>query len=296
MKKSEHYYSDGNTTTKYTLIEPEINYQFGQSHSFDIGIAQKYGIEEAIIIKNIAYWIKKNKANDKNYHDGYYWTYNSRRAFKELFPYMNDSKIKRVLKNLEDLGILKSGEYNKISYDRTKWYTIIDESIMEITGIKQKPLVTTADPLVTMDNGLVRSDQTIPDIKPDNKTQISALDEIDNIYTAYPTKDTKDRRTNKSSKDKLKIKQLLKTHTAEYLIQTIKMYTHYMRVDRSYMKNFSTFLNNLPEYTQSDRAEFELLNRSIVPPETHEDRRDEQKSSLMDILKSKDASGDGEAV
>ena len=69
-----------------------------QMHMFNIEIANEYGIEEAIILQNISFWIDHNKANDKNFHDGHYWTYNSAKAFQKIFPYMSEYKIKRVLK------------------------------------------------------------------------------------------------------------------------------------------------------------------------------------------------------
>lgn len=93
-------------------------------HYFDIEIATKYGIEEAIILNNIYFWVEKNKANKKHFHDGYYWTYNSKKAFAELFPYMNERKIKYALDNLKKHDLIYTGNYNKIVYDRTLWYTI----------------------------------------------------------------------------------------------------------------------------------------------------------------------------
>ena len=124
------------------------------NHSFNIELATKYGIEEAIIIEHLAFWINKNVANNKNNIDGYYWTYNSSKAFKELFPYISEKKIQRVLKKLEELEIIKSGNYNKSSYDRTKWYTITDKSIRQIYTIH----------LPKLSNGLAQSVQPIPDI------------------------------------------------------------------------------------------------------------------------------------
>ena len=44
-------------------------------HCFDIEFATKYGIIESILYENIKHWVDKNKANENNYHDGYYWTF-----------------------------------------------------------------------------------------------------------------------------------------------------------------------------------------------------------------------------
>ena len=68
--------------------------------------------DKAILIHNIAHWVEVNKANNKNFHDGYFWTYNSTTAFSKLFPFWTSSKIQKLLKNLENDGYLKSGNYN----------------------------------------------------------------------------------------------------------------------------------------------------------------------------------------
>lgn len=105
------------------------------NHSFNIELAQRFGIEEAIIIEHFAFWIKKNVANKKNYFEGEYWTYNSAKALEELFPYMNFKKIQRVLTSLEKMKIFKSGNFNESKYDRTKWYCIIDSEIRAMYNI-----------------------------------------------------------------------------------------------------------------------------------------------------------------
>ena len=96
-------------------------------HSFNVEIATKYGIEESIILGEIAYNIEANIQNYKNFYDGYFWVCRSASAFNEMFPYINERKVSRVLKNLENLGVIKSGNFNLSTYDRTKWYTIIDD-------------------------------------------------------------------------------------------------------------------------------------------------------------------------
>jgi hypothetical protein len=78
-------------------------------HSFNIELASKYGVEEAVVIQNLFFWINKNVANDKNFYDGRYWTYNSAKAFAKLFPYLNESKLFRILKSLQDDDIIIKG-------------------------------------------------------------------------------------------------------------------------------------------------------------------------------------------
>jgi DNA-binding PadR family transcriptional regulator len=97
------------------------------NHSFNTYIAKNYGIECAIILENIYFWCKKNEANG-HLTNGEPWTYNSVKAFNELFDYLSASAITRALKKLEENGLIKTGCFNTNSYDRTKWYCITDKA------------------------------------------------------------------------------------------------------------------------------------------------------------------------
>lgn len=102
-------------------------------HMFDIEIAQQYGINAAVILDNMYFWVEKNRANEMNYYDGRYWTYNSVKAFSRLFPYLSPRAINTALKKLIDDGLIVTGNYNTSSYDRTLWYAITEKgfSIMQ---------------------------------------------------------------------------------------------------------------------------------------------------------------------
>lgn len=101
----------------------------GMIHSFDSAIAEKYGILEAILLNHIYYWIEKNRANEHNFHDGTYWTYNSTKAFSSLFSYASERQIKAALMKLRENGILITGNYNENPYDRTLWYALSEKGL-----------------------------------------------------------------------------------------------------------------------------------------------------------------------
>ena len=96
-------------------------------HHFNIEIAEKYGVNCAIILNNFEYWIKKNEANGKHFHDGYYWTYNSIKAFATLFPYLTQKQIETAIGKLRADGIIVTGNYNDSKTDRTLWYAITEK-------------------------------------------------------------------------------------------------------------------------------------------------------------------------
>lgn len=72
--------------------------------------------------------------------------------------------------------------------------------------------------------------------------------EIDEIYKLYPGKcPVSSRVTGKSSKDRDKIKKILKTISYQELKETINLYLEECIKTKTYIKNFDTFLNNLPD-------------------------------------------------
>ena len=99
------------------------------NHSFDIDLAQKFGLNEAILLENIRFWIQKNRANESHFHDGRTWTYNSVAAFREIFPYMGPKAIRAALERLVEGGVLVKGNYNTKSTDHTTWYGFVEEAI-----------------------------------------------------------------------------------------------------------------------------------------------------------------------
>jgi DNA-binding PadR family transcriptional regulator len=99
-----------------------------------------YSVEEAIFLQNIYYWYLHNKRNNKNFYDNRYWTYNSVSAFSKEFVYLSEKQIRNIILKLETKGLIVTGNYNKISYDRTKWYSIteIGLEILENLGIHKE--------------------------------------------------------------------------------------------------------------------------------------------------------------
>lgn len=94
------------------------------NHSFDIELAKQFGVDEAIFIENLRFWIAKNQANKKHFYDGQYWTYNSMSAYAELFPYWTAKQVRRIIDSLSTQGVLTIGNHNINPYDRTQWYAL----------------------------------------------------------------------------------------------------------------------------------------------------------------------------
>ena len=146
-------------------------------HSFNVELAKEYGILEAVLLNHLWFWIKKNKANNTNYFDGNYWTYNSKKAFSELFPYASERQIDYALKKLIDCGLVITGNYNKSSYDRTLWYAItkVGYSILQNCEMETTKLLNGNDEIV----------QPIPDINTDINTDNNNNNKKERKKTSY---------------------------------------------------------------------------------------------------------------
>lgn len=94
--------------------------------SFNEEMAAEYGLNVIIFCSKIADWLKWNKANEQNYHDGKYWTYNTLTALTRLFPFWSVDQLRKVIKDAMAANLIVKGNYNKSPYDKTLWYTLTD--------------------------------------------------------------------------------------------------------------------------------------------------------------------------
>lgn len=90
-------------------------------------IAETYGLDAAVFLHNIVYWTLKNKAEDKHFHEGRFWTYATRKGLAKMYPLWSESQIRRLTDKLRDQGALLVGDFNEDRMQRTIWYAPSDE-------------------------------------------------------------------------------------------------------------------------------------------------------------------------
>ena len=145
-------------------------------HSFNTEHARLYGLREAVLISNLHYWVSHNYANGTHEHDGRTWTYNSVKAFEDLFPYLTYKQIRTSLETLITLDVLVRGNYNKKPADRTSWFAFTDEFLgnnplpkrANVAPKKEKPLPPRANGVPPRANGSAQEGKSLeePDVTP----------------------------------------------------------------------------------------------------------------------------------
>jgi hypothetical protein len=146
-------------------------------HSFDTEIAQAHGVNVAIFLNHIAFWIQKNAANKKHLKEDRVWSYNTQEAFLVQFPYWSRQNIRTIISYCIKNNLIIVGNYNENAYDRTAWYTLTNNALDYFPDVKSvvykrinaigwnQPME-----MLELTNGNVGTNPPIPDNKPYNKT------------------------------------------------------------------------------------------------------------------------------
>ena len=98
-------------------------------------LATQIGLNEAIVIQQIHYWLEINKKADKNFKEGHYWTFNSYNEWEKQFPFWSKRTIQRAITSLEKSNLIITGNFNKLKIDRTKWYRINYEMLERLENM-----------------------------------------------------------------------------------------------------------------------------------------------------------------
>ncbi len=91
------------------------------------------GLNEAIFLQQVHYWVQKNEERGKNRWDGYTWTYNSYKGWQTNFPFWSPRTIERTVTSLEDQGVLISAQ--RRGPDRRKWYRLNYERLRQLEQV-----------------------------------------------------------------------------------------------------------------------------------------------------------------
>lgn len=89
-------------------------------------LAARIGLNEAILLQQLHYWMKETTSGIS--HDNRRWIYNTLDGWREQFPFMSESTIKRGFSSLKRMGIVLVEKLSEDKHDKTNYYSIVYES------------------------------------------------------------------------------------------------------------------------------------------------------------------------
>lgn len=132
-------------------------------------LAKAIGLNEAIVLQQIHYWLQKSS----NIEVGYKWIYNTYNAWQKQFPFWSIPTIRRTITSLEKQGVIVTGNFNKAGFDNTKWYRI-DYQKLESMSRRCDQNDQTMRSIWT--DGADQNDQTNTNRLPDTTTETTTED------------------------------------------------------------------------------------------------------------------------
>lgn len=232
------------------IVLPEDFKVEALGHTFNVSIAKAFGLTEAILLQNFYHWYQCNKGNDDMFKDGRVWFFRSVAQIVECYPYLSPDKVRYAIERLIHSGFLFKGNYSEDKLKKASWYSLSDKTL-SLFGENNIPFGKRQNDL-----GFPKLNYSIEDI--DNNKKEKEIDKsiskkkdedafVDHIYDMYPTKcPCREKSLGKSIKDKKLIKRLLSVYSKEEIEAVVKKEIE-EKYGKSYMRNFSTFLNNFPD-------------------------------------------------
>lgn len=92
-------------------------------------LAKEIGVNETLFLNHIHNWLQVSK----NKRDGFIWVYKTYDEWQAELPFWSVDTVKRTIKKLEKAElVISTGKYNRLGFDKTKWYTINYEKINQL--------------------------------------------------------------------------------------------------------------------------------------------------------------------
>lgn len=110
----------------------------------DRELASVIGLNEAIVLQQLNYWLHSKSAKQIN---GRLWVYNTYDNWrKDNFPFWSKNTIRRAFDSCIKRGLIITGNFNKAGFDKTKWYSIGIKKLDEVMGSACAQNGQTSDP------------------------------------------------------------------------------------------------------------------------------------------------------
>jgi hypothetical protein len=157
----------------------------------DPDLATMIGGWEAVVLQQIHYWLEINQEANRNFRDGYYWTFNTYENWQKQFSWLSLKTIKRVITNLEKMDLLVSDNFNSLKIDRTKWYRINYDALYSLEIVSGNARVK-VDPSMAQNDPMGMNSDSEGKIDPEQVQVMRAAFMVTNSWGRKPRKDRHD--------------------------------------------------------------------------------------------------------
>lgn len=150
------------------------------AHTFSVEVAKTLGsAHDAIILQHFWWWHQNNQGKDhamKANHP-HPWTYNTVSKIAEIFPYMTEREVRLSIQRLVEREYLITGNFNKMKFDKTLWYSVTDKTVhiytpSELQNVKsgEQNVKSTRQNVNSAEQNVNTIPDSNTDSKPDNRT------------------------------------------------------------------------------------------------------------------------------
>ena len=227
-----------------------------RDYSFNVDVAKLVGVEGAVIVHSIMFWITKNKHNSTMFKDGRYWTFISKSAMIKSFPFLSAHQINRRVTSLVQSGyVIASSKYS--GDGKTYWYSL-SKDIVDIYCPDE-------------DNLVLESEKEKP------KTKNNRNEEIIEVLEYFNKKANRSYSTSKINviSKELILARLAEGNSVETLKRIIDLKTQEWLNDRKmnrYLKpttlfnrtKFYTYIEELPTQTKSETDNVQKIVKKLT--------------------------------
>lgn len=122
--------------------------------------------DEAIVLQQLHYWLSRTNNVQS---DGHKWIYNSMADWLKQFPWIKSrARLNRYFDDLENRGLIITGNFNKAKFDKTKWYRIDYDAL---TDLEQRLYQNESTSDSNQDNGVSQNESTYTNRLPETTTR-----------------------------------------------------------------------------------------------------------------------------
>lgn len=103
-------------------------------------LALEIGLNESIVLLQLDYLLRIAPDDERHWHDGQKWTHQSLADLQAHFSWWSLPTIGRIISNLKDNQLILIGNFNRLGFDRTQWFTLNPVGLSRLRSVLLPPL------------------------------------------------------------------------------------------------------------------------------------------------------------